>query len=138
MNALVMMRRLAANNAWSNLRLYRACAHLTRADYEAPRTSFFPSIPATLNHILTVDWYYIDALEGGGRGLAAFVEEMPFTELAALTVAQRESDMRLVTFVNGLARETELDREVRLQREDHVQVERVGDVLMHLHVHQIH
>jgi uncharacterized damage-inducible protein DinB len=26
-------------------------------------TGIFPSIRATLNHILTVDWYYLEALE---------------------------------------------------------------------------
>src|SRR5437868_13365726 len=54
---------MAYNNAWANHRLLTACCKLSHADFEAPRTSFFPSLKATLNHIVTVDWYYIDALE---------------------------------------------------------------------------
>jgi DinB family len=50
--------------------LLRACEKLTREEYEAPRVSFFPSIPATLNHILIVDWYYVDALFGEKKGRA--------------------------------------------------------------------
>ncbi|HSN97654.1 MAG TPA: DinB family protein [Candidatus Nanopelagicales bacterium] len=138
MNALDLLRGLAANNAWSNLRLHRACARLAKADYEARRTSFFPSIPQTLNHILIVDWYYLDALERGGKGRSLFENEMPFPELDALAAAQREADMRLVAFTNHLQDEASLDAEVQLERPDHVQVERVGDVLLHLDVHQVH
>jgi uncharacterized damage-inducible protein DinB len=138
MNALDLVRRAAANNSWSNLRLHRACARLSREDYGARRTSFFPSIPETLNHILIVDWYYLDALERGGRGRALFEDEMPFADLAPLVKAQREADMRLVAFTNGLKSEDALHTEVRLERRDRVQVEDVGDVLMHLNVHQIH
>jgi uncharacterized damage-inducible protein DinB len=54
---------MAANNAWANHRLLDACARLSQEEFEATRTSFFPSIKATLNHIVTVDWYYVDALE---------------------------------------------------------------------------
>jgi uncharacterized damage-inducible protein DinB len=137
MNALDTVRRLARNNAWSNLRLHRACARLSRDELDAKRTSFFPSIPETLNHILIVDWYYLDALEKGGKGYAVFDDEMPFREAAALARAQRDADMRLVAFAERLD-DAALDAEVRMQRKDHVQVERVGDVLLHLSVHQIH
>ena len=51
MSLLDVCRRRAANNAWSNFRLHRACARLSQADFEAERTSFFPSLSETLNHI---------------------------------------------------------------------------------------
>jgi uncharacterized damage-inducible protein DinB len=137
-NALTMLRRLAANNAWSNLRIHRACARLSAADYAAPRTSFFPSLPRTLNHILIVDWYYLDALEGGGKGRSVFADEVPHPDLEGLASAQRAADMRLIAFVDGLASEAALDAEVRLERRDRMQVERVGEVLLHLEVHQVH
>jgi uncharacterized damage-inducible protein DinB len=137
-HALALVRRLAANNAWSNLRLHRACARLSTKDYEATRTSFFPSIPLTLNHILTVDWYYLDALEHGGKGQSVFESDVPFPELEALSLAQRKADQRLVTFTDGLTSEDALDEIVSLQRRGRAQVERVGDVLVHLNVHQIH
>ena len=41
---------------WTNHRLLGACSHLSQAEFEAARSSFFPSIRATLNHNLTVDW----------------------------------------------------------------------------------
>lgn len=138
MNVLDVFRRRAANNAWSNLRLLRACAALGREEYVARRTSFFPSIPETLNHILTVDWYYLDALEGGGKGYSVFDVEVPFPDdLAALAAAQREADARLVAFTERLG-DADLAREVRIDRRTRVQVEAVGDVLLHLDVHQIH
>ena len=48
----------AYNNGWANHRLYKACLQLTQDEFVAPRCSFFPSIKATLNHLLTVDWFY--------------------------------------------------------------------------------
>src|SRR5262249_30757724 len=88
-------RTMARNNAWSNRRLLQACARLSQAEFEAPRTSFFPSLKLTLNHILTVDWYYLDALEARGRGLAVFDDETPCTTTLELRAAQTESDRRL-------------------------------------------
>ena len=69
---------MAANNAWANHRLLAACARLSQDDFAATRTSFFPSIKATLNHIVTVDWYYVDALERALRGQPANTEAGPF------------------------------------------------------------
>lgn len=127
-------------NAWSNHRLLVACAGLDRDAYEATRTSFFPSIPLTLNHILTVDWYYLDALVKGGKGRSVFEPEYPMpahADFAALAGAQRESDRALVDFVNRLD-EGALDAPVDLERTDHVQVEKAVDVLFHLFSHQTH
>src|SRR5689334_17958646 len=136
-SAISLLQGLAGNNAWSNHRLLRACAALSKEDWAARRTSFFPSLPDTLNHILIVDWYYLDALEHGGKGRSVFANEVPFPELAPLTKAQREADMRLVAFANALT-EDRLREEVRLERADHIQVENVESTLMHLFTHQIH
>ena len=59
----------AYNSAWANHRLLRACCELTAEEFAAKRTSFFPTIKATLNHILTVDWYYLETLERSLAGL---------------------------------------------------------------------
>ena len=48
-------RSLAYNNAWANHRLLAACARLSQAEWTAPRTGFFPSLRATLNHVLVID-----------------------------------------------------------------------------------
>ena len=98
----------ACNNAWSNLRLLRACAALDDAEFAAPRTGFFPSLKDTLNHIVTVDWLYVDALERAVAG-------RPVNPAAA-----------------------RLSSTVLIQRADHVQREPLVRVLAHLFQHQIH
>jgi uncharacterized damage-inducible protein DinB len=138
MSAIAQLQRLAANNAWSNLRLHRACAALETKDYEAKRTSFFPSIPETLNHILIVDWFYLDGLEHGGRGPSTYAEEIPYPRLPDLAAAQRGCDLRLVRFCDAVG-EQDLERSVALDRGEHgVTHEAVHAVLSHLFVHQIH
>ena len=131
-------RAMARNNLWSNHRLYDACAALPDAEYHAERTSFFPSIHATLNHILTVDWYYTDALEGGGRGPAAYADPVPFAHLVDLRAAQAEVDRRLLAFCEALT-PAALGARIVLDRGGGVRfTESAGAVLAHLFVHQIH
>ena len=130
------VRAMARNNAWSNLRLHRACAQLSETDYKAARTSFFPSIHLTLNHILVVDRKYLDRLEGLEQAYADPDDE-PYADLPALTSAQRETDARLFGFCDSLE-PVDLDREVKLHRLDGVKIDRTGAVLSHLFVHQIH
>ena len=72
MDLITHFRRMAENNLWSNDRLHRAVCALQPGEFEAPRTSFFPSIRQTLNHVLSVDIYYLDMLKEGGVGLRAF------------------------------------------------------------------
>jgi uncharacterized damage-inducible protein DinB len=129
---------MARNNAWSNDRLHRACAQLSEAEYRARRVSFYPTLPLTLSHILTVDWYYVDALMTGGRGYDVFAGEEPYGSLAELTAAQRASDLTLIDFCDRLA-EADLGREVILDRREAGRfAETVAAVLGHLFIHQIH
>jgi uncharacterized damage-inducible protein DinB len=138
MSLAAHLRTMARNNAWSNHRLLTACAGLSQAELEAHRTSFFPSLAATLSHILIVDWYYLDALEAGGRGLALLANELPFPRLAELAGAQAESDRRLIRFCDALD-ESDLERTVTIDRgDDGLTRETVAAVLSHLFVHQIH
>jgi uncharacterized damage-inducible protein DinB len=132
----------ACNNAWSNLRLLRACAALDDAEFAAPRTGFFPSLRETLNHILTVDWLYVDALERAVAGqpvnadAARFFEPaVPFATCATLAPAQLQVDQRLIALGASL---TDLSLMVSIQRDDHVQREPLARVLPHLFQHQIH
>jgi uncharacterized damage-inducible protein DinB len=138
MNIVEHFREMALNNAWSNQRLLSACARLSDADFAAERVSFFPSLKATLNHILIVDWYYLDALRAGGRGYAIFDDELPCGKLPALAEAQRESDRQLIDFCNRLA-EADLAHAVKLDRAARgIKQETVASVLPHLFIHQIH
>lgn len=130
-------RAMAYNNAWANHRLLTACAALDDGAFLAPRTGFFPSLAATLNHILIVDWFYVDALEGGSLGPAAFADEVPCPTVAALTGARHAVDERLIRVCEALTAEG-LASGVRLSRGDRVQVERRDRLLLHLFEHQIH
>jgi uncharacterized damage-inducible protein DinB len=68
---------MARNNIWANHRLLSACMALSPAEFAAPRTSFFPTLRATLNHILWVDTYYIDALERDPTVLQRYNDPLP-------------------------------------------------------------
>jgi uncharacterized damage-inducible protein DinB len=130
-------RKLAYNNALANYRLHQACERLLPGEFEAQRTGFFPSIKATLNHILTVDWFYVDGLEGGRLGPDAWKVEEPCETMSALAGEQAKVDRRLVAICEELTPET-LARIVDLHRGDRIQRERRDDVLSHLFQHQTH
>jgi uncharacterized damage-inducible protein DinB len=134
---LLALRAMAHNNAWANHRLLRACAGLSQAEFEAARAGFFPSIQATLNHILVIDRFYIDALEGGTLGPAAWAEPLPCRSVATLHPAQAEMDRRLIAFCDSLG-EGDADRIVVVHREARVQRERTHRLLLHLFQHQVH
>lgn len=128
----------ARNNAWSNHRLLTVCSRLSDAELNAERTSFFPTILWTLNHILIVDWFYIDALVAGGRGRDCFADENPFSDIAALSDAQRQSDQTLLKFCENLS-DADVARLVALDRGNGKTAhETAGAVLSHLFVHQTH
>jgi uncharacterized damage-inducible protein DinB len=137
MSILTYFRAQAYNSCWANYRLLIACAQLTPAELEAPRTSFFPSIIHTLNHNLTVDWFYVSALEGASVGHAAFEPEIPFPAIIDLEREQRAMDRRLIGFCEKLDVEA-LSANVALARDKWTQIEKVDRVLLHLFQHQIH
>ena len=159
-------RTMAANNAWANHRLLDACARLSQDEFEARRTSFFPSIKATLNHIVTVDWYYVDALERALRRQPPnkqpgrfFDPEEPFATCAALSAEQHAVDQRLlvacqsltdaqmsdsvaITRLSSALRASEpiraRERPFALMRSAGVEMESTSRLLAHLFQHQIH
>ncbi|WP_313612586.1 DinB family protein [Rhizobium sp.] len=134
---LRVFRKLARNNRLANFRLHHACLQLSQEEFVASRVSFFPTIRATLNHIYTVDRFYIDAVKGGTLGLAAFAKEEPFETMAELRRAQAELDEVLIAFVDGLE-EDGLAATVNIHRGTRIQQDRCDDVLTHLLQHQTH
>ncbi len=135
---------MAWNNAWANQRLLNACMQLSDAEFQAARVSFFPSLKHTLNHNLTVDWYYMDAMQvwrarrqQGDNVMRFFTPEQPFESCAPLAAAQREVDMRLVKFCETL-KDDELEQGVKIQRRVGVLQETVTRLLAHVFEHQIH
>jgi uncharacterized damage-inducible protein DinB len=146
MSPLLRLLRVQAHaNRLMNHRLHAAMAPLTRAELHAPRTGFFPSLMATLNHILGVDGYYVGALAGDDvsrywdqlRGEVG--DELKLTDtLAELAPRQAAVDARLIACCEALD-EAGAERVVRLPRGGgRVQRERALFVLAHLHMHQIH
>ncbi|MGO4714024.1 DinB family protein [Bradyrhizobium sp. 2TAF24] len=131
-------RAMARNNAWSNARLSRTCSRLSDHEFARERTNFFPSLQLTLNHILLVDRFYLTGLAGSVASVVIFADKIPFPTMQVLTPAQRELDLRLIAFCDGLAA-TSLDQTVLLDRGPAgLHRETVATVLPHLFLHQIH
>ncbi len=131
------LRLMARNNAYANEQLLEACCRLSQEDFEAQRTNFFPSIRETLNHILEVDRYYLDALKEEGKGLSVF--ETPHLATARELRAEQEgTDRELIGFCDGLSEE-DLDGSIAQDRgRDGIFHETVAGTLLHLFQHQIH
>jgi uncharacterized damage-inducible protein DinB len=134
----------AYNNAWANHRLLKACLQLRWDEFCAPRTGFFPSIKATLNHILTVDWFYLEMMERSLAGLPPaenpgrhFDPEEPFDRCEDLAREQHAADRRLITICEVL-RDRHLDHRVSTRRRDGLVHDRLRRILAHLFQHQIH
>lgn len=129
---------MARNNRWANHVLLRACALLSSEEFTAERTSFFPSIAATLSHNYFIDLLYVDALEEGGLGLDVFRDERVFEHASELIPLQARLDWRLIRFCDRLA-DADMARMVVTDRGEKGQLkERVGNVLAHIFQHQIH
>lgn len=130
----------ARANRLANRRLLGAVAQLSEADFHAQRTSFFPSLALTLNHILNVDHYYLAALHGDPAMRSIWASYEPARTAAELAARQDESDARLVAFCETLqpgdeARIVAFDRGAGIEQGPR---EPVGRVLAHLFMHQIH
>ena len=135
---------MACNNAWANHRLLKACAALSASEFVAARSGFFPSIRATLNHIVTVDRFYIDALEREANGEpphpdahSFFEPTEPFDTCVALRRAQDLADERLIRYCEQL-QDGELSRIVTIERPGRTQRDTRIRLLAHLFQHQIH
>jgi len=137
MDATTPYLAMAHNNAWANHRLLKACGALAQTEFTARRTGFFPSLRATFNHILIVDLFYVDALEGGTLGPAAWANPEPCETVALLRHAQASVDRRLIAVVRGLD-VADLERIVDVHRGTRVQHERMYRLLLHLFQHQVH
>ena len=134
----------AYNNAWANHRLLKACCALSREEFVAKRTSFFPSIKATLNHILTVDWYYLEIFQRSLDGLPPhgspgrfFDPEEPFDACADLSREQHSADRRLIALCESLS-DARMDDVILMPNRKGAQKDRVRRILAHLFQHDIH
>ena len=130
-------RKLAQANRLANARLHHACAELDPIELTVTRPAFFGSIQKTLNHILMVDRFYLNALLG--RALdRAWLDEATFCpDLPSLTEWQADNDLALLAHVEGQTPETVVEI-VAIDRGARVQYDRRDDVLSHVFQHQTH
>ncbi|MHC8286650.1 DinB family protein [Pseudomonas sp. XS1P51] len=134
---------MAYQNAWANHRLAKTWRQLSPVELAAPRVSFFPSICATLNHILTCDWFYVDALERELRGdephpdcYVFFNKDEPFTAAVDLKREQALVDRRLIAYCEQM-RDADLGKIVTIARDTPQHDSRLR-LLSHLFEHEIH
>jgi uncharacterized damage-inducible protein DinB len=95
------------------------------------------SRPRSTNHILIIDWFYVDGLEGGWLGPKAFANREPCATVADLAREQAAVDRRLIALCEALT-EASLGDTVRINRDTRVQTERRDRLLLHLFQHQVH
>ena len=93
MELLSFLRTQVHANRLANHRLHDAMRGLSDAAYAAPRTGFFPSLKATLEHILAVDLYYLAALHGE-RDMERQWSEAPKPASVARSPKRRRVPMR--------------------------------------------
>lgn len=123
--------RMAQNNAWANATLYRTLRDLDGDRFAATRPGFFPSLSATMQHILERDLYYLGVLDGSR------VETVQTGSAAALWAAQADADGRLIGFCEGLTPEVLAGTRITPRASGGVE-ERVDALLLHLFQHQVH
>jgi uncharacterized damage-inducible protein DinB len=144
---ITLEKHLAAwayQNAWANHRLLKVCAALPQAQFSATRTSFFPSLRSTLNHIVTVDWMYADAMERAMAGrephadIGSFFDPRePFERVAELAREQGAVDRRFIALCQSLTA-ADLERPVAILRRKGRVAEAMHRLLAHVFAHQVH
>jgi uncharacterized damage-inducible protein DinB len=138
MDLLGYLRTQAHANRLANHRLHESMGALSKKAYQATRTSFFPSLRQTLDHILAVDLYYLAALHGEADMERQWRDAPKYETVAELAPAQAAADQRFVAHVGALDHAA-LDAVIGLQRGGgRVQQERRGHVIAHLLNHQVH
>ncbi len=138
MELLGYLRTQAHANRLANRRLHHAMRTLSRAEFQAPRVSFFPSLAKTLNHILAVDLYYLAALHGEADMERQWRDAPDCETVADLGFAQAAADQRFINHVGALSA-AQLDDVVDMVRaEGRIQRELRGHVIAHLLNHQVH
>lgn len=125
-------------NRLANRRLQATLANLSTSELHSKRTSFFPTLIGTLNHLLAVDRYYIAALHGEPDMEASYRRFAPHDELGSYASAQDASDQKLVAFCDKLD-DTSANAVVHmLHGTDPTRSDLACLVLNHLFMHQTH
>jgi uncharacterized damage-inducible protein DinB len=126
------LRRLARNARLANARLDRACMALEPGEWEAPRTSFFPSLKETMVHLLDADRWYVGLIRGERPDLAR-----PAGSRATpgdFAAERAEVDDWLIDFCDRLTPD-DLSRRVKI---DLPGTESLADLMLHVFMHGQH
>jgi uncharacterized damage-inducible protein DinB len=128
-------RQMARNARLANRRLDLACMALGPGEWEAKRTSFFPSLKETMIHLLDADRWYIDMIRGEHPGIA---DEAGDRATAAEFARERaDVDVWLVDFCERLTAD-DLSREIVNVWPDRTFTETLHDTLLHFFLHGQH
>lgn len=128
-------RQMARNALLANRRLDGACMALEPGEWEAARTSFFPSLKETMVHLLDADRWYAGLMRGDRAHLATPVGDRSTPSEFA---REREGvDMWYVDFCEGLTVD-DLSRRFEIEWPDRTFTETLGDTLLHVFLHGTH
>jgi uncharacterized damage-inducible protein DinB len=102
------VRSLYDYNSWANHRVLDACAPLTAEQFSRDLKSSFPSVRATLEHIMWAEWLWLERWKGHSHAGQLGGE---FANLAAIRARWNSIEADLQGFVRGL-RAADIDRAV--------------------------
>ena len=102
------VRTLYDYNSWANHRMLDACAPLTPEQLSRDLKSSFPSVRATLEHIVWAEWLWLERWKGSSHSGPSAEE---FADLAAIRTRWNQVEAELQQFVRGL-NAADLDRTV--------------------------
>ena len=132
------LRIQARANRLMNHRLHTAMQPLDRAALHAPRTGFFPSLIATLNHLLAVDLYYVAVLDRADDPQHAWHGFVPADSLADLMPRQAVVDERLIAWCEAQDDDGVMQMVAMPRAAGRIQRDRAAHMLAHLFMHQVH
>jgi uncharacterized damage-inducible protein DinB len=129
------LRLMARNALLANRRLDIACMALGPGEWEAARTSFFPSLKETMVHLLDADRYYIDTFRGDHPAIAT--EARGRVTVAEFARERAVVDAWLVAYCEGLTAD-DLSRDIVIEWPDRTFTETLDDTLLHFFLHGQH
>lgn len=128
---------MAKYNAWANARLFRMAGALPDELYRADAGTYFKSLHATLNHLLTADRIWMRRLTGTGDHPDK-LDTILLDDLSSLRAAREAEDARIIVFIQGLAEPAFEEMWDYRTLGGTPQRQRRRDILAHLFNHQTH
>jgi uncharacterized damage-inducible protein DinB len=128
----------AAYNQWANGRIYDAAAGLDEEEFNRNVGTFFGSMMATLNHLLTADRIWMKRFTGEGDAPTR-LDAILHRALPGLRMAREAEDKRIIDWVDGLSEKALSGRFTYMTVSDMRTVsQRLAPALDHVFNHQTH